>query len=69
MNDGAMDNPIMYVNKNYELQIQKSNNNKEGGKVGKCVDNYLYGYGLNTCLLILSGNSYKLMDKKLFWVI
>jgi len=66
MNEGSKDTPIMYLNKSYELQIQKNNEKKEDINVGKCVDNYLYGYGLNTCLLILSGNSYKLMDKKLF---
>ena len=66
MKVGAKKSPIIYINKNYELLIQKNIKNKKGGEAGRLIDNYLYGYGLNSCLLIMSRNFYKLMEKKLF---
>ena len=70
MNDkvGAKPSPILYITKEYKIGVQKDNSAKiiERGEAGKCIDNYLYGMGMNLGFLFYSGNSYKLMNKELF---
>ena len=48
------------------IQTDRQAKLKERGEEGKCIDNYLYGYGFNTGFLIKSNNSYKLMNPELF---
>ena len=68
INVGAKLPPILYIKKNYELGIQEDSmvKLKERGEAGKCIDNYLYGYGFNPGFLIKSNNSSRLMKKTLF---
>ena len=70
MNDnvGAKPSPILYIKKDYSLGTQRDNKARtaERGEAGRCIDNYLYGYGMNIGFLFNSKNSYKLMNKDLF---
>ena len=64
---GAKLSPMWYITKNYDLKFQiDKKKKKKAGEAGKCVDDYLYGYNINSGFLIKSNNSYKLMKKELF---
>ena len=56
---------MWYITKNYDLKFQIDKKEK-AEEAGKCVDDYLYGYNINSGFLIKSNNSYKLMKKELF---
>ena len=68
INVGARLSPILYIKKNFEIgnQGDRTAKIKVRGEAGKCVDNYLYGYGFNTSFLFLSELSPIIMDKSLF---
>ena len=64
---GAKSSPLLYIDKNYEIKIQKDETNKVlKGEAGLCVDNYLYGYGISAAFIIRSKNSYQLKNINLF---
>ena len=64
---GSKSSPLLYIDKNYEIKIQKDEKKKTlKGEAGLCVDNYLYGYGISSAHIIRSQNSNQLKDINLF---
>ena len=59
--------PILYIQKDFSIGIQKNDIKKQkGGEADTCIDAYLYGNDLNVGFLINSNNTEQLMNKKLF---